>query len=109
MINFIGVENEIPKFGVNEDMINKAGMNVNSNFLNLAIKTKEDWENLFGKANEQIIIQRDTIRQQMEMINNQKAEILHQKALLDSLDKEISAKAKILMKSKKSLTDSLFR
>jgi serine phosphatase RsbU (regulator of sigma subunit) len=103
MINFIGVESDIPKFGVNEDMIKKAGMNVNSNFLNLAIKTKEDWENLFGKANEQIIIQRDTIHQQLVMINKQKEEILHQKAMLDSLDKEISAKEKTLNEKQKIL------
>ena len=76
MINFIGVEGEMPKYGVNEDMINKAGMKVNSNMLTQAIKTKEDWENLFGKASEQIVIQRDTIKQQLEMINVQKAEIL---------------------------------
>jgi serine phosphatase RsbU (regulator of sigma subunit) len=103
MINFIGVDGETPKFGVNEDMIKKAGMNVNSNFLYLAIKTKEDWENLFGKANEQIIIQRDTIRLQLEMINAQKAEILHQKALLDSLDKEISLKEKTLNEKQRIL------
>ncbi len=50
----MGVEGEMPKYGVNEDLINKAGMKVNSNMLNQAIKTKEDWENLFGKASEQI-------------------------------------------------------
>ena len=44
----------MPIYGVNEDMIKKAGMTVNSNLLSLAIKTKEDWENLFGKASEQI-------------------------------------------------------
>jgi len=103
MINFIGVEGEMPKYGVNEDMINKAGMKVNSNMLAQAIKTKEDWENLFGKASEEIVIQRDTIRQQIEMINNQKAEILHQKALLDSLDKEITAKVKTLNDKQKVL------
>jgi serine phosphatase RsbU (regulator of sigma subunit) len=103
MINFIGVEGEIPKYGVNEDMINKAGMKVNSNLLFQAIKTKEDWENLFGKASEQIVIQRDTIRQQLEMINTQKAEILHQKALLDSLDKEIETKEKTLSEKQKVL------
>ena len=96
MINFIGVEGEMPKYSVNEDMINKAGMKVNSNMLFQAVKTKEDWENLFGKASEQIVIQRDTIRQQLEMINTQKTEILHQKALLDSLDNEITAKVKTL-------------
>jgi serine phosphatase RsbU (regulator of sigma subunit) len=103
MINFMGVEGEMPKYGVNEDMINKAGMKVNSNMLAQAIKTKEDWENLFGKASEQIVIQRDTIRQQLEMIKIQKAEILHQKSLLDSLDKEITAKVKTLNEKQKVL------
>lgn len=103
MINFMGVEGEMPKYGVNEDMINKAGMKVNSNMLTQAIKTKEDWENLFGKASEQIVIQRDTIKQQLEMINAQKAEILHQKALLDSLDKEIETKEKTLTEKQKVL------
>ena len=103
MINFMGVEGEMPKYGVNEDMINKAGMRVNSNMLTQAIKTKEDWENLFGKASEQIIIQRDTIRQQLEMINIQRTEILHQKALLDSLDKEITTKEKTLNEKQKVL------
>jgi serine phosphatase RsbU (regulator of sigma subunit) len=103
MINFMGVEGEMPKYGVNEDMINKAGMKVNSNVMFQAIKTKEDWENLFGKASEQIVIQRDTIRQQLEMINAQKTEILHQKALLDSLDKEIVTKEKTLTEKQKVL------
>ena len=103
MINFMGVEGEMPKYSVNEDLINKAGMKVNSNMMFQAIKTKEDWENLFGKANEQIIIQRDTIRQQLEMIKTQKSEILHQKALLDSLDKEIATKEKTLNEKQKVL------
>ncbi len=103
MINFMGVEGGIPKYGVNEDMIKKAGMSVNSNMLFQAIKTKEDWENLFGKANEQIIIQRDTIRNQLEMIRNQRKEILHQKTLLDSLDKEILLKENTLDEKQKFL------
>ena len=103
MINFIGVDGGMPKYGVNEDMINKAGMKVNSNMMTQAIKTKEDWENLFGKASEQIVIQRDTIRQQLEMINLQRSEILHQKALLDSLDKEIVSKEKTLDEKQKIL------
>ena len=103
MINFMGVEGEMPKYSVNEDLINKSGMKVNSNMLFQAIKTKEDWENLFGKASEQIIIQRDTIHQQLEMINTQKAEILHQKSLLENLDKEITAKVKTLDEKQKVL------
>jgi serine phosphatase RsbU (regulator of sigma subunit) len=103
MINFMGVEGEMPKYSVNEDLINKAGMNVNTNMLTQAVKTKEDWENLFGKASEQIVIQRDTIKQQLEMIRIQKTEILHQKALLDSLDKEITAKVTALNEKQKVL------
>src|SRR5664280_864349 len=103
MVNFIGAEGENLKYSVNEDLINKAGMKVNSNMLFQAVKTKEDWEILFGKASEQIVIQRDTIKQQLEMINAQKAEILHQKALLDSLDKEITAKVKTLNDKQKVL------
>ncbi|HLN21039.1 MAG TPA: YfiR/HmsC family protein [Bacteroidales bacterium] len=103
MINFIGVEGGIPKYSVNEDMINAAGMKVNTNLLFQAVKTKEDWENLFGKANEQIIAQRDTIKEQLEMITAQKAEILAQKALLDSLDKQIVAKEKTLNEKQRQL------
>jgi serine phosphatase RsbU (regulator of sigma subunit) len=103
MINFMGVEGQMPKYSVNEDLINKSGMKVNSNMLTQAIKTKEDWENLFGKASEQIVLQRDTIHQQLEMINLQKAEILRQKAHLDSLNKEISNKEKTLIEKQKVL------
>lgn len=103
MINFIGIEGQMPKYSVNEDLINISGMKVNSNMLFQAVKTKEDWENLFGKASEQIVIQRDTIRQQLEMINTQKSEILHQKALLDSLDKEIGTKEMTLNEKQKVL------
>lgn len=103
MINFMGVEGAMPKYGVNEDMINKAGMKVNPNMLAQAIKTKEDWENLFGKASEQIVMQRDTIKQQLDMINAQKAEILRQKAHLDSLNAEIAIKVKTLSEKQKIL------
>jgi serine phosphatase RsbU (regulator of sigma subunit) len=103
MINFIGVQDQMPKYSVNEDMINKAGMKVNSNLLFQAVKTKEDWENMFGKASEQIVIQRDTIKQQLQMINTQRVEILRQKALLDSLDKEIAGKEKILNEKQRVL------
>lgn len=103
MINFIGVEGGMPKYSVNEDMITSAGMKVNSNMLFQAVKTKEDWENLFGKASEQIVLQRDTIREQLEMINVQKAEIMRQKALLDSLDRQIAEKEKTLIQKQRVL------
>lgn len=103
MINFIGIEGGLPKYSVNEEMINAAGMKVNTNILFQAVKTREDWENLFGQASEQIVAQRDTIRGQLLQITSQKSEILHQKALLDSLDREITGREKTLSEKQKQL------
>jgi serine phosphatase RsbU (regulator of sigma subunit) len=105
----MGMEGKYLKYSVNEDMIKKAGMSVNSNLLFQAVKSKEDWENMFGKASEQIVLQRDTIKEQLEMINTQKAEILRQKALLDSLDKQIRDKEKVLVEKQKVLDSQLTR
>lgn len=107
MINFMGVEKGIPRYSVNEDMINAAGMKVNSNMLFQAVKTKEDWEALFGKASEQITLQRDTIREQLKMIDVQRSEILRQKTLLDSLDRQIDEK-EIILKEKEAVLGKQF-
>ena len=106
MINFVAVDGK-PRFSVNDDMIREAGMTVNQNVLAMAIKSKEDWENLFAKASEEILLQRDTIKQQLDQIETQKAEILHQKALLDSLDAQITEKEKVLNEKQKQLANQL--
>jgi len=102
MINFIVVEGK-PRFDVNEEYIKKEGMSIPENLLFTAIKTKEDWQNLFDVASKEIEVQKETIRQQLEQIDIQKKEILKQKALLDSLDKEIVAKEKSLNEKQKTL------
>jgi serine phosphatase RsbU (regulator of sigma subunit) len=106
MINFVAV-NGHPKFEANEDLIKKAGMSVNSNFLAQAIKTKEDWENLFVITDADLTVQKETVKQQQLEIEKQKAEILRQKVLLDSLDKEITAKEKTLLEKQKVLNFQL--
>jgi serine phosphatase RsbU (regulator of sigma subunit) len=102
MINFVVVNNE-PKFEANEDMITKAGMKVDQLFLGLAIKTQEDWENLFVITDADLQVQKETVKQQQIEIERQKAEILKQKRLLDSLDREIGAKEKILTEKQRVL------
>jgi serine phosphatase RsbU (regulator of sigma subunit) len=106
MINFIVVDGK-PQYDINEDYIKKEGMSVPQTLLFTAIKTKEDWQNLFDIASKEIEVQKVTINQQQETINIQKQEILKQKALLDSLDKEIIAKEKTLNEKQKIL-DSQF-
>jgi serine phosphatase RsbU (regulator of sigma subunit) len=102
MINFVAVNGK-PKFEANDDMMKKAGMSVNALFLAQAIKTKEDWENLFVVTDADLQVQKETVRKQAVEIEVQKAEILRQKALLDSLDKEIIAKEKTLAEKQKVL------
>ncbi|MBA4322431.1 MAG: hypothetical protein C0408_06385, partial [Odoribacter sp.] len=108
MINFIVVDNK-PQYDINEELIKKEGMSVPQTLLFTAIKTKEDWQNLFDIASVQIEVQKETIRQQLEMIELQKQEILKQKALLDSLDKEIEAKEKALNEKQKVLNMQVAR
>ncbi len=103
MMNFIVVGGK-PRFDINEELVKKERMAVPQTLLFTAIKTKEDWQNLFNKASEEIAVQKETIRQQLDLIDIQKKEILKQKTLLDSLDKEIVAKAKALEEKQKILT-----
>jgi len=102
MMNFIVVNNK-PRYDINEEMIKQAGMAVPPELLFMAIKTKEDWQNLFDIASKEIEVQKETIKQQLETIDVQKLEILKQKSLLDSLDKQIAEKEKSLNEKQKVL------
>ena len=102
MINFIVVDGK-PQYDINEEYIKKEGMSVPQTLLFTAIKTKEDWQNLFDIASKQIEEQKETIRQQLATIYVQKQEILKQKALLDSLDKQIIEKERTLNEKQKVL------
>jgi serine phosphatase RsbU (regulator of sigma subunit) len=102
MINFVAVDGK-PKWAIYEEYIKQEGMSVPEELLAGSIKTKEDWQNLFGIAEKQIEAQKDTIRLQLEKIEIQKQEILKQKALLDSLDEEITLKEKALNEKQRVL------
>jgi serine phosphatase RsbU (regulator of sigma subunit) len=102
MMNFI-VVNGKPRFDINEELVKKEKMAVPQALLFMAIKTKEDWQNLFDVASKEIEVQKETIKQQLETIDVQKQEILKQKSLLDSLDKQIAAKEQALNEKQKQL------
>lgn len=108
MMNFIVVEGK-PRFDINEEYIKKEGMKVPESLLFMAIKTKEDWQNLFDIASAEIEVQKETIKQQLETIDVQKQEILKQKALLDSLDAQIAAKEQALNEKQKLLNSQVAR
>jgi serine phosphatase RsbU (regulator of sigma subunit) len=102
MINFIVVKGK-PQYDINEEMVKDAGMSVPQEVLFMAVKTKEDWENLFGIASREIEVQKETIMDQIDTINYQRQEILNQKILLDSLDNAIIVKEKMLGEKQKVL------
>ena len=108
MINFV-VFMDRPNFEANEEMIKNAGMSLNQNFLFAAVKTKEDWENLFVLTDADLQVQKETVLKQQMEIELQKNEILRQKALLDSLDKEIVTKEKTLNEKQKILDSQFVR
>ena len=102
MLNFIVVEGR-PRFDINEDYLKKEGLSVPQELLFMAVKTKEDWENLYSQAAREIEVQKETIRQQLETIEMQRLEIMRQKNLLDSLDREITLKEKELKEKQRVL------
>ncbi len=108
MINFVAVGGK-PKFEANEDLIKKAGMSVNQNFLFTAIKTKEDWEMLFAITDADLQVQKETVSAQQAELERQKAEIRKQKALLDSLDHEILIREMTLEETMAILNGQLSR
>jgi serine phosphatase RsbU (regulator of sigma subunit) len=107
MMNFIVVDGK-PRFDINEEQVKKEGMTVPQGLLSMAIKTKEDWQNLFNIASREIEVQKETIKQHLETITTQKEDILKQQALLDSLDKEITEKEKTLNEKQALLEKQFF-
>ena len=108
MMNFIVVDGK-PRYDINDEMIKNAGMSVPQELLFMAIKTKEDWQNLFDMASIEIEAQKETIKQQLATIDIQKQNILIQKALLDSLDLAITAKEKALTEKQEILNSQSAR
>ena len=104
MINFI-VVNGKPRYDINEEMVRNAGMSIPQEVLFMAVKTKEDWENLFEMASREIEVHKETIREQTDTIDLQRQKITDQKNLLDSLDKAVLAK-EIILKEKMQILNS---
>ena len=108
MINFV-VINGVPSYEINEEYIKKEGMSVPPSFLFTAVKTKEDWEKLFTVTDADLQVQKETVKEQQIEIELQKAEILRQKSLLDSLDHEIAMKEKTLLEKQRVLNTQMIQ
>ncbi len=102
MINFL-VVNGRPRFEANEEMMVEHGLKVDALFLAHAVKTREDWEQLFEVTDEELQEEKEVTRQQKIIISEQEAMIQAQLARLRSLGDEILKKEKELEEKIKTL------
>jgi len=103
MINFIVVDGK-PRYDINEELIKKEGMSIPAEILYMAVKTREDWENLFQIASGEIEVQKMIISEQTDTIILQRDQIQRQKYLLDSLDREVKLKQDLINQKQKIIS-----
>ena len=102
MLNFVVVEGQ-PRFEVNEERLIEENLHVSEAFLFTAVKTKEDWEELFKVTEVALEEEKEVTREQRVIIDSQKVEIARQdekirqqQELLKSLNVEILEKQKTI-------------
>jgi serine phosphatase RsbU (regulator of sigma subunit) len=95
MINFV-VVNGKPRFEANEELMRAHGLSANELFLGQAIKTREDWEQLYDVTDEQLQEEKEITRQQQIVIAEQDSMIQAQIERLKALGAEIMQKEKEL-------------
>jgi serine phosphatase RsbU (regulator of sigma subunit) len=102
MLNFIVVEGQ-PRFEVNEQRLNEEKLKVSQLFLAQAVKTREDWEELYKVTDVALTEEKVITRQQKVVIDSQLLQIARQEQMimeqeerLRSLNDEIGKKQKTL-------------
>ncbi len=102
MINFLVVDGK-PRFEANEEMMVEHGLRVDELFLAHAIKTREDWEQLYEVTDEELREEKEVTRQQRLVIAEQDSMIQAQLARLRALGDEILKKEKELEEKVRTL------
>lgn len=81
MINFVVIDGE-PQFEANEELMMQEGLYVNELFLAQAIKTREDWESLYERTEDELELEKSITEQQYLLIEQQQDEIRDQELLI---------------------------
>ena len=102
MLNFIVVNNRT-RFEVNERRLREEGLYVDELFLAQAVKTREDWEELYKVTDLALEEEKEITRQQQAVIDSQRLQIaeqekkiMEQQEHLRNLNHEIDQKQKTL-------------
>ena len=95
MINFKVVDGK-PRFEANEEIMQEHGLSVDELFLAQAIKTREDWEQLYAVTDEELQEEKVITQQQKLVIAQQDSMINEQLARMKQLGKDILEREKQL-------------
>ncbi len=102
MLNFIVVEGK-PRFEVNQNKLEEERLKVSQLFLAQAVKTREDWEELYKVTEIELEQEKEVVRQQQTVIDSQlvvmalqEQQIQEQLEKLKNLNQEIEEKQKTL-------------
>ena len=90
MLNFIVVGGE-PRFEVNEQRLNEEKLKVSQLFLAQAVKTREDWEQLYKVTDEALTDEKEVTRQQKEVIDSQRLQIAEQEKMILEQEERLRA------------------
>jgi serine phosphatase RsbU (regulator of sigma subunit) len=111
MINFVVVDGK-PRFEANEEMMVEHGLSVDVLFLAHAIKTRDDWEQLYDVTDEELQEEKEVTRQQRVVIAEQdsmiQAQLVRLRALGDEIlkkEKELEEKIRTLLNRDRELTE----
>ena len=116
MINFVVIDGK-PRFEANEIFMNQEGLYVNELFLAQAIKTREDWESLYERTEDELVLEKIITEQQYLLIEQQQDQIRDQELLIsdnrmtleilrdeiESREAEIEQKTSILQSQEKEI------
>lgn len=111
MINFVVVDGK-PRFEANEELMNEHGLYVDELFLAQAVKTREDWEDLYEVTDEELQEEKEVTRQQRIVIAQQDSMIRAQVERLRQLaeqiklkEQELAEKVRRLFSTEEQLSD----
>jgi len=105
MINFVVIDGE-PRFEANEELMRQEGLFVNELFLAQAVKTREDWEALYERTEEELEKEKIITEQQSRLISMQQEQIEDQQDIIAE-QQEIITEQQGLIRTNEEILSSL--
>jgi serine phosphatase RsbU (regulator of sigma subunit) len=102
MINFIVIKGK-RHFEINQARMKEAGLNVSRLFAAHAVKSEDDWHEIYNKTEEELQKEKQTVLEQKELIKDQKKHINDQLETIKDQKEQISIQNGQINKQKNEL------